>query len=132
MTRRPACASASAARRIGIKSRCQSRGAMICAISGAPSVAVPARINVCRIEVSRQRLGGESSADMVHAMTYRRLRCNHRIFTSAIARRAQAWQHTVSPEGPSHGVDARDRQQELLILVDAAMAGLESLRDRLR
>src|SRR5882757_11054529 len=71
MTSRPACASAIAARRIGINNPCQSpSGAIACAISGALSVPEPVRIRTSRIESSRGMACGESWADMHHAMAH--------------------------------------------------------------
>src|ERR1700712_5448880 len=71
MTRRPVCASATAARRIGINNPCQSPpDAIACAISGALSVPEPARIRTSRMESSRGMACGESWADMHHAMAH--------------------------------------------------------------
>jgi hypothetical protein len=42
------------------------------------------------------------------------------------------WHDTAPEEDCSHGLDAGDRQQELFVVVDAAMACIESLRHRLR
>src|ERR1700712_1542532 len=71
MTRRPARANATAARRIGINSPCQSpSGAIACAISGALSVPEPARIRTSRMESSRAMARGESWADMHYAMAH--------------------------------------------------------------
>src|SRR5947199_9035 len=65
MTRRPACASATAAPRIGINSPCQSpSGAIAWAISGALRVLAPACDNTSMIDFSREPARGESGADM--------------------------------------------------------------------
>src|SRR6267154_1706549 len=71
MTRRPVCASVTAARRIGIISPCQSpSGAIACAISGALSVPEPVRIRTSRMESSRGMACGDSWTDMHHAMAH--------------------------------------------------------------
>jgi hypothetical protein len=43
-----------------------------------------------------------------------------------------AWQDGVVPKESPNGFDAGDRQQELFVMVDAAVARIESLQRRLR
>jgi hypothetical protein len=43
-----------------------------------------------------------------------------------------AWQDGVLPKESPHGFDAGDRQQELFVVVDAAVACIEGLQHRLR